>query len=71
MQHSTANSTYNSFPSSADTGLDPPVVDPEGDPCLPVAEQPGLLEGGDDPRLEFNACVVSELLPLDLEGGVD
>ena len=29
--------TYNSFPSSADTGRGPPVFDPTGEPCLPVA----------------------------------
>ena len=63
-------STYNSLAISADTGLDPPVLDSAGDPCLPIAKRPGLTEGGDDPRREFNACDVSGLLPLALVGGV-
>lgn len=63
--------TYNSFPSSADTGRDPPpVLDSEGDPCLPVAEQAGLTEDGDDPCLEFDDCAVSGLLQVELGGGV-
>ena len=63
--------TYNSFPSSADTGRDPlPVLDSEGDPYLPVAERAGLAEDGDEPRLEFNDCAVSRLLDAELGGGV-
>lgn len=63
--------TYNSFPSSADTGRDPPpVLDSEGDPCLPVTERAGLPEDGDEPGLEFNDCAVSVLLDVELGGGV-
>lgn len=63
--------TYNSFPSSADTGRDPPpVLDSEGDPCFPVAERAGLPEDGDELRLEFNDCAVSVLLDVELGGGV-
>lgn len=71
VQH-TGKSTYNSFPSSADTGRDPPLLlDSEaGDSCLPVAERAGLTEDGDEPRLEFNDCAVSGLLDVKLEGGV-
>lgn len=64
--------TYNSFPSSADTGRDPPLLlDSEaGDSCLPVPERAGLTEDGDEPRLEFNECAVSGLLDVEDEGGV-
>ena len=61
--------TYNSFPSSADTGRDPPpVLDSDGDPCLPVAELAGLTEDGDEPRLDD--CAVSRLVHVELGGGV-
>ena len=63
----TCTCTYNSFPTSADTGRDPPsVLDSEGDPCLPVAELAGLTEDGDEPRLEF----VSGLVHVEFGGGV-
>lgn len=56
--------TYNSLPSSADTGRDPP--DSIGELCLPVPTRPGLKEEGDVPRLEWGDCDVSGLLPDDL-----
>ena len=66
-----AKFTYSSFPSSADTGRDPPpLLDSEGDPCLPVAERAGLTEDDDDPCREFNDCVVSGLLEVEPGGGV-
>lgn len=64
--------TYKSFPSSADTGRDPPppVLDSEGDPCLPDADLAGLTEDGDEPCLELNDCAVSGLVLVEFGGGV-
>ena len=65
--------TYNSFPISADTGLEPAVflLESAGEACLPEANWDGLTNKGDEPRRPVAGCDwLDGLLVLDLGGGV-
>ena len=67
------SATYNSFPISADTGLEPAVLvlESAGEACLPEANWDGLTNKGDDPRRPAAGCDwLDGLLVLDLGGGV-
>ena len=67
------SATYNSFPISADTGLEPAVLvlESAGEACLPEANWDGLTNKGDEPRRPAAGCDwLDGLLVLDLGGGV-
>ena len=67
------SATNNSFPISADTGLEPAVfvLESAGEACLPEANWDGLTNKGDDPRRPAAGCDwLDGLLVLDLGGGV-